>query len=108
QQNKSQRIGIRSETITNSYKQMIRSNYVNKETVIVAISLTGSTKDVVDAVKNGKKNGATIVAITNYTASPLTSYADHILLTSAKENPLDSGSLVSKISQLFVIDLLCT
>src|SRR5699024_8746503 len=80
--------GICIETITDSHNQMIRSNSVNKETVIVAISLTGSTKDVVDAVKNGKKNGATIVAITNYTASPLTSYADHILLTSAKENPL--------------------
>lgn len=107
-QNRLMRIGISIETITDSHNQMIRSNSVNKETVIVAISLTGSTKDVVDAVKNGKKNGATIVAITNYTASPLTSYADHILLTSAKENPLDSGSLVSKISQLFVIDLLCT
>lgn len=40
--------------------------------------------------------------------SPLVSFADNLLLTSAKENPLDSGSLVSKISQLYIIDLLCT
>lgn len=76
--------------------------------MIIAISLTGSTKDIIDAVETSKDNGASIIAITNYTESPLSKFADIVLLTSAKENPLDSGSLVSKISQLFVIDLLCT
>jgi len=107
-QNRLMRIGINIETITDSHNQVIRSNSANSETVIIAISLTGSTKDIIDAVKTGKNNDATVIAITNYMESPLTSYADIVLLTSAKENPLDSGSLVSKVSQLFVIDLLCT
>lgn len=107
-QNRLMRIGMNIEAITDSHNQVIRSNSVTSETVIIAISLTGSTKDVIEAVKIGKNNGATVIAITNYTESPLTSYADIVLLTSAKENPLDSGSLVSKVSQLFVIDLLCT
>ncbi|WP_164215273.1 MurR/RpiR family transcriptional regulator [Virgibacillus sp. YIM 98842] len=107
-QNRLMRIGMNIETITDSHNQVIRSNSTNRETVIIAISLTGSTKDIVDAVKTAKSNGAAVIAITNYMESPLTSYADIVLLTSAKENPLDSGSLVSKISQLFVIDLLCT
>ncbi|GAA0463913.1 MurR/RpiR family transcriptional regulator [Alkalibacillus silvisoli] len=107
-QNRLMRIGMNIEAITDSHNQVIRSNSVDSETVIIAISLTGSTKDVVDAVKTGKNNGASVIAITNYMESPLTKYADIALLTSAKENPLDSGSLVSKISQLFVIDLLCT
>lgn len=107
-QNRLMRIGMNIETITDSHNQVIRSNSVTSDTVIIAISLTGSTKDVIEAVKIGKNNGATIIAITNYTESPLTSDADIVLLTSAKENPLDSGSLVSKVSQLFVIDLLCT
>lgn len=107
-QNRLMRIGMNIEAITDSHNQVIRSNSVTSETVIIAISLTGSTKDVIEAVKIGKNNGATVIAITNYTESPLTSDADIVLLTSAKENPLDSGSLVSKVSQLFVIDLLCT
>src|SRR5699024_6424499 len=107
-QNRLMRIGINIEAITDSHNQVIRSNSANSETVIIAISLTGSTKDIIDAVKTGKNNDATVIAITNYMESPLTSYADIVLLTSAKENPLDSGSLVSKVSQLFVIDLLCT
>lgn len=107
-QNRLMRIGMNIETITDSHNQVIRSNSVTSETVIIAISLTGSTKDVIEAVKIGKTNGATVIAITNYSESPLTSDADIVLLTSAKENPLDSGSLVSKVSQLYVIDLLCT
>ncbi|GAB4071943.1 MurR/RpiR family transcriptional regulator [Barrientosiimonas marina] len=107
-QNRLMRIGMNIETITDSHNQVIRSNSVDDQTVIIAISLTGSTKDIIDAVSTGKDNGATIIAITNYAESPLTRYADIALPTSAKENPLDSGSLVSKISQLFVIDLLCT
>ncbi|MBB6450980.1 DNA-binding MurR/RpiR family transcriptional regulator [Geomicrobium halophilum] len=102
------RIGKNIEVVTDSHNQVIRSCSVTNETVIIAISLTGSTKDIVDAVEEAKKNHATVVAITNYVKSPLTKYSDLVLLSSAKENPLDSGSLVSKVSQLFVIDLLCT
>lgn len=107
-QNRLMRIGINIETITDSHNQVIRANSMDHHSVIIAISLTGSTKDIVDAVQTGKDKGATVIAITNYTESPLTGISDIVLLTSAKENPLDSGSLVSKVSQLFVIDLLCT
>src|SRR5699024_6457178 len=86
----------------------IRSNSVDNETVIIAISLTGSTKDIIYAVENSKQNGAKVIAITNYTESPLAEFADIMLLTSATENHLDSGTLVSKISQLYIIYLICT
>ncbi|SDJ06474.1 MurR/RpiR family transcriptional regulator [Natribacillus halophilus] len=107
-QNRLMRIGKNIEVVTDSHNQVFRSVSVTRKTVIIAISLTGSTKDIVDAVQEAKKNHATVIAITNYVKSPLTKYSDLALLTSAKENPLDSGSLVSKVSQLFVIDLLCT
>ncbi|MDQ0255888.1 DNA-binding MurR/RpiR family transcriptional regulator [Evansella vedderi] len=107
-QNRLMRIGKHIEVITDSHMQVTRSISVSSKTLIIAISLTGSTKDIVDAVKVAKKNNAKVVAITNYIKSPLTKFADHLLLTSAKENPLDSGSLISKVSQLFVFDLICT
>lgn len=107
-QNRLLRIGKSIEVFTDSHNQIMRSNSCDDTTVIIAISLTGSTKDIIDAVRIGKENHAKIVVITNYAKSPLSIYADTILLTSAKENPLDSGDLISKISQLFIIDLLCT
>lgn len=44
--------------------------------------------------------------MTNYLKSPLAKYADALLYVVAKSAPLDSGSLVTKVSQLYVIDVL--
>lgn len=102
------RIGKNVEVITDAHFQIMRACSVDEKSVIIAISLSGSTKDIVDAVAQAKANGAQVIAITNYVKSPLTKLADLVLLTSAKENPMDGGSMVAKISQLYVIDLICT
>lgn len=107
-QHRLMRIGKHTSVVTDSHFQMMRAASLNEKSVVIAISLTGGTKDIVDAVRVAKEKKATIIALTNYVKSPLTKFADHILLTSAKESPLDSGSLVSKVAQLFLIDLICT
>lgn len=107
-QNRLMRIGKHATVITDPHAQVMRASTARENTVVVAMSLTGSTKDIVDSVKIAKEKNATVIAITNYIKSPLTKYSDHVLLMSAKESPLDSGSLVSKITQLYVIDLICT
>ncbi|HZG70717.1 MAG TPA: MurR/RpiR family transcriptional regulator [Chondromyces sp.] len=107
-QNRLMRIGKNVSVITDPHFQVMRASSLTEESVVVAISLTGSTKDIVDTVQIAKEKKAKIIVLTNYVKSPLTKYADYILLTSAKENPLDSGSLVSKITQLYLIDLICT
>lgn len=107
-QNRLMRIGKQTTIITDSHFQIMRASSMSENSVVIAISLTGSTKDIVDAVQIAKENKATIIALTNYAKSPLTKFSDQVLLSSAKESPLDSGSLVSKISQLYLIDLICT
>lgn len=102
------RIGKNVQVVADPHFQMMRSCTVNENTLVIAISLSGSTKDIVDAVKKAKEKNAKVVTITNYVRSPLTKISDTVLLTSGKENPLDGGSMVAKVSQLFVIDLLCT
>lgn len=106
--NRLMRIGKQVNVITDSHFQIMRASSMTSKTVVIAISLTGSTKDIVDAVKIAKENKATIIALTNYAKSPLTKLSNIVLLSSTKESPLDSGSLISKISQLFLIDLICT
>ncbi|WHY91659.1 MurR/RpiR family transcriptional regulator [Neobacillus cucumis] len=107
-QNRLMRIGKHTSVVTDSHFQIMRASSMTEKTVVIAISLTGSTKDIVDAVKVAKQNNATVIALTSYVKSPLTRFADLVLLSSAKESPLDSGSLVSKVAQMYLIDLLCT
>ncbi|GAA0593545.1 MurR/RpiR family transcriptional regulator [Virgibacillus siamensis] len=107
-QNRLMRVGKNVGVVTDPHSQVMRASSMNETTVVIAISLTGSTKDIIDSVKIAKDKAATIVVLTNYVKSPLTQFADQVLLSSAKESPLNSGSLVAKITQLYLIDLICT
>ena len=107
-QSRLMRIGRQATAVIDPHFQVMLASSLNENSVVIAISISGGTKDIVDSVKIAKEKGAAIIVLTNYLKSPLSQYADHILLGAAKENPLDSGSLVSKIAQLFLIDVLCT
>lgn len=102
------RIGRESLAVVDSHIQLMTAATCQKGDVVVAISLSGHTIDILESVNIAKRAGATIVAITNYILSPLAEISDHVLLTAGKENVLYGGTLIAKISQLYVIDLLCT
>lgn len=88
--------------------QIMYSSILKKNDLVIAISLTGETKDLIYPIEISKKNGCKVVSITNHLLSPLAKLSDVVLLTAGRETPLDGGSLVSKISQLYVVDLLAT
>ena len=102
------RMGKTGLSITDSHFQLMYSSVCDENDVIIALSLSGYTKDIIESLKVAKKQKAKIIAITNYALSPVAQIADCVLLTAGKENLLDGGSLISKISQLYIIDLLCT
>ncbi|MNW28422.1 putative HTH-type transcriptional regulator YbbH [compost metagenome] len=101
------RIGRRAEAVADSHIQAMMAVTMGPGDVAFGISVSGSTLDTNDMLHKAKQNGATIVAITNYAKSPITSIADIVLLTAGKEAPLEGGSIGAKISQLFIIDLIC-
>ncbi len=102
------RIGVYCDAFTDSHLQAMSAATLTSKDVVVGISQTGSTKDVVDSCKIAKDNGATVICITAYAKSPITRVADIILLTASQESPLGSGAIRSKIAQLYVLDLLFT
>lgn len=101
------RIGRRAEAVADSHIQAMMAVSMNEGDVAFGISVSGSTLDTNDMLLKAKQNGAKIIAITNYAKSPITSIADLVLLTAGKEMPLEGGSIGAKISQLFIIDLIC-
>src|SRR5699024_563463 len=102
------RIGKQTDVIIDSHLQAMSASTLSKGDVVVALSISGSTRDTLESLEIAKKNGAEIIAITYYTRSPITQFADIVLTGGTKESPLEGGSLIAKISQLFVVDLLCT
>jgi DNA-binding MurR/RpiR family transcriptional regulator len=80
---------------------------LKKGDVLVAISHSGTTTDIIEVMSEFKKRGVCIVLITNALRSPATAIADLKLFTSARETLFRSGATASRIAQLTVVDCLC-
>jgi DNA-binding MurR/RpiR family transcriptional regulator len=106
--NKFMRITNKTECSIDSHLQIMSASLMTEADVAVLISYSGSTKDTIEVAKVAKERGAKIIAITRFSKSPLTSFADITLLCGANEGPLQGGSLTAKISQLYLLDLLYT
>jgi len=102
------RIGKDVDCYTDAHLQAMSASTLSEEDVVVGVSHSGSTKDVVDSCRIAHEAGATVICITGHNRSPITKVADIKLLTATRERPLASGALRSKIAQLHVLDMLFT
>ncbi len=100
------RLGVHCEYRADAHFQLITTSLLTKEDALVLFSVSGSTQDMLELAKCASAQGTPLVIVTNYLKSPLAKYADALLYVVAKSAPLDSGSLVTKVSQLYVIDVL--
>ena len=93
-------------TAGDSHMQAITASLMGPEDVILFISYSGCTRDMVDTLHLAKENGAKVILVTHYADAPGAVLADVVLLCGAKENPLDSGSVPAKLAMLFVANVL--
>ncbi len=106
--NKFMRVGLYVDAFADGHMQAMAASLLNKEDTAVAISHSGSSKDTVEALKIAKQCNAKTICITHHAASPITKYADVMLLSGYREGPLQGGAMATKIAQLYVIDILYT
>ncbi|MEN8251532.1 MAG: SIS domain-containing protein, partial [Bacteroidota bacterium] len=78
---------------------------LNTDDVIVGISHSGETEEIVMAIKKAKEYGATTVGITNSSQSKLASVAELQLITGVPMNLMGSYSCQARISQLVILEL---
>lgn len=102
------RIGTLCDAPSDLNIQVMSASMLTPQDVVVGISWSGSNKDTLHVLRTAKQAGARIIVVTNFARSPVTEVADIVLLTASRETPMQSGSLASKIAQIFIIDLLFT
>ncbi|HEU6912227.1 TPA: MurR/RpiR family transcriptional regulator [Streptococcus pneumoniae] len=102
------RSGIISKTVIDTHFQLMHTALLKDNDLIIAFSLSGSTKEVEETLLNAKRKNVKIISITNYSSRNIAKLSDCVLLTSKKESYLEGGSLMAKASQLFIIDVICT
>ncbi|MCI8319413.1 MAG: MurR/RpiR family transcriptional regulator [Lachnospiraceae bacterium] len=76
---KMERLGVRSTAEISPEGFLNQVNLAGKSDVVLAISQSGSSKQVVEGVRLAKKRGIKAIAITTSTISPLSVISDYIL-----------------------------
>jgi len=107
-QHKLLRAGLLATAYTDNHLQMIAASSISANDVVIGISHSGSSKDIVEAMAFAKSLGATTICITNYGHSPITKsdVSDIKLFTTSDETKFRIVAVSSRIAQLAIIDAL--
>ena len=104
--NKVMRYGINCVFLPDNHFQIITTSTLDENDALILFSVSGGTKDIVHIAQMAAGQNVPLIIITNHLKSPLAKYATALLYGYSKSMPLNSGSIISKISQLYVIDVL--
>jgi RpiR family carbohydrate utilization transcriptional regulator len=80
--------------------------FLSEKSVLIAVSMSGKTKDVLELARFAKSKGVTVIAITNMDKSPLYKESDIKLCTPVVEHDYRIASIPSRMTQLTIIDAL--
>lgn len=99
-------IGIPSMAGTIWETQLSFSMTLKKSDVMIAISNSGESKQVAKMVRNAKKNGATVIGITNNPKSTIGKDVDFHIQTATREKLFLNEFCFSRVSAMTVIEIL--
>lgn len=100
------RIGVDARCYTDSHEIMTHSVMTNSQDLVIYISNSGKTGELVKSASICAKKGAMICAITAETASPLYTFTDITVLHAVHDYDLAHGYADSRLSVFFIIDLI--
>lgn len=100
------RIGMRSTVYDDAHLMMMSASLLNEQDIVLAVSHSGQTSAVLEASRLARRNGAKVIALTNYPNSALAESADVVLLSTARGSALMSENAAARIAQLNIIDAL--
>lgn len=98
------RLGLNCQVQTDSYLQIMQVSLLTPQDALVIISQTGDSYDPRRTAAEAKLAGVPVICITGNALSPLTAYADVVLLSASQESMPETFS--SRIAQYALIHAL--
>ena len=100
-------LGISASFVSDVLTCAVSASMLESDSLVIAISSSGQTKDILDAVKLAKGNGVSIVCLTGNKNSPLAKLSDDVLIAGSSGNTLSGQQSEVRISQLALCDTIC-
>lgn len=101
-------IGLNSYNLDDSHKMITISSIMNEDDLVIPISHFGETKKIIKAVENTKNNNIKVISITEEKISTLKNLSDINLGYISRETIFETGSILSKLGQIFIMNLIYT
>ncbi len=100
------RLGIPVRAYSDPHMQISSSALMESGDLVIAISHTGTNRDLLDSVNVAKESGATVIAITSHMKSPICKVADISLYGTAKETEYRSEAMAARLIHFAIVDVL--
>ncbi|HUW87286.1 MAG TPA: MurR/RpiR family transcriptional regulator [Candidatus Paceibacterota bacterium] len=98
------RLGVPCYVLTDSSGQLSRVSMLGEGDVVVVISHSGRSRDVIFAVEKARERGAICVAVTQYGQQPLVKASDFVLFTSSTETVFRTEAMASRVAHQALLD----
>jgi DNA-binding MurR/RpiR family transcriptional regulator len=102
------RIGLNCMGFDNSHMMIMMASLFHSNDLVVAISHSGDTVEIIKTVELARENGARVIVITANKESKLVEISDVHIFYEARETLLETGSISAKLAQFFIMDLIYT
>lgn len=100
------RFGIPVQAYSDSHQQITSAALLTEHDVVIAVSHTGTTAELLQSVDVAKASGARIIGITSYVHSALAKRTDITLHGMGREIRYQSESVASRLIHMAIVDLL--
>lgn len=100
------RLGKSAQLFGDMHRAAMNASTLKEGDLVIAISASGSTKDVMHVVKVAKKQNARVLMLSNTLRSPMGSLADMLLVAARPEGPFNAGALSGKVGAMLLVEVL--
>lgn len=100
------RLGKPAQLFGDMHRAAMNASTLREGDLVIAISASGSTKDVMHVVKVAKKQNARVLMLSNTLRSPMGSLADMLLVAARPEGPFNAGALSGKVGAMMLVEVL--
>mgnify|MGYP000931863576 CR=1 FL=1 len=102
------RFGMVVQAYSDAHQQATSASLLTARDVVIAVSHTGATLELLDTVRTAREAGASVIVITSHVNSPLAKLGDVVLHGMGREVHYSSEAVSSRLIHMAITDALYT
>ena len=100
------RLGLDVDYLAESHSIRMNITRVNQESLVIGISVSGKTEEVIEGLREAKEKGAKTIMLSAARVYEYRSYYDELILIGGLKNLAISDKISPQIPALIVVDIL--